>query len=640
MEQLALNFVPLKNQNFSIDVYRKIRKDDDPKNEDRAIFSLHLPIDQSVQGQGKSPENPYQQYWLSFAYKDGFELCRYSSQAEKALTIRYIFDSLVNHCRSILDEETHFRVLITRATKKIKFILTHHHEGDEVVWISPYYLDYKYQFGYMIDFKFDVKRTQTFNRRIQQLSLSLDNEYKSNRNLYFDKFEKIKEFAKNFYGSIFKNTIFDFGGFCQLPSTALNGKRYVFAANQEDSFPSTGLNKYGPFGKVDKPVIFYFLRFESEKDKAFKLYNALLGKEFPDNRFYKGLQQTYGLTIDQDNIKGLLAEKHQSSVAIEDAAQRLVDKHPNHQLVILAFSPRKEDEGNNKRRYLNIKYNFAQKQIPVQFVQYNTITNAYSLKAAIPNLALAIFAKLGGKPWKVKPITDDCLVVGISQTVHRRPEKRIKKYVAYSVLLDTGGIYKSLEVLSTEDEIGSHIDKLKERLFSVLKETDQKYKKIVLHVTYKLRRKELEAITQVLDRLDQNIELVVLRINTENDFWGFDQSKSHLTPLKNQYIPLSETKYLIWLDGLNNQSEEPTKRYSGPVYADFHYSNRELSRDDQHRYLQDLLNLSGANWRGLNAKAVPVSVYYCKLVSEYVKDFKEILDVDNLQSEFLNPWFL
>ena len=37
--------------------------------------------------------------------------------------------------------------------------------------------------------------------------------------------------------------------------------------------------------------------------------------------------------------------------------------------------------------------------------------------------------------------------------------------------------------------------------------------------------------------------------------------------------------------------------------------------------LQDLVNLSGANWRGFNAKSAPVSVFYCHLVADLVHDF-------------------
>ena len=32
--------------------------------------------------------------------------------------------------------------------------------------------------------------------------------------------------------------------------------------------------------------------------------------------------------------------------------------------------------------------------------------------------------------------------------------------------------------------------------------------------------------------------------------------------------------------------------------------------DNELNYLQDILNLSGSNWRGFNAKSMPISIYY------------------------------
>jgi hypothetical protein len=55
--------------------------------------------------------------------------------------------------------------------------------------------------------------------------------------------------------------------------------------------------------------------------------------------------------------------------------------------------------------------------------------------------------------------------------------------------------------------------------------------------------------------------------------------------------------------------------------------------------LQDLINLSGANWRGFNAKSAPVSVFYCHLVADLVHDFQQGgLPLPQVQD--IRPWFL
>lgn len=627
MKKIALNFVPLQEQIFDINVFTKERDNHDFKNEDSEIFALTI---------GDEKE----QFWFSFFPKNDFTPVVYKSNENIYLTLRYIFKTLCDRCIKTLVEKNEYTIETHFASQKVRFIIKSYDEGNQIVWLSPYFLETTQKFGFLLDFKFAVNQGQSFSRKIQQLSLSLNGEYKSNNNLYYDKFNMLKSFARFYYKKTFANSIIDFAGFTQLDSFQLQNKTYIFGNNEEANYPSTGLKKSGPYKKVNQSALFYFLRNEDEKDKALKLYTALRGENLDDNKFYGGLEETYKLTINQNNIKGLNSDKYKFVDEIEQVAIEIKNKHPDEKIIIFAFSPRKEEGGAGQKRYLTIKYGFAQQNIPVQFVQYSTVTSPYALKSSIPNIALAVFSKLGGEPWKVKSSGEDCLVLGISQTIYRKAGSKAKKFIAYSVLLDTGGIYKSLEVLSNEENIESYFAKLKISLKKVLTEETKKYKKVVLHVTFKLKIKELNIIKETLSGFDSEIDFVVIRINTENDFWGYEQTQHHLTPSRNTCISIADTKYLIWLEGTKSNFDSPEKRYSGPMYVDFFYTSKPLNENDKRTYLQDLLNLSGANWRGLNAKAVPVSVYYCKLVSEYIKDFKEVLNIEELKNEFSNPWFL
>ncbi len=636
MNVLAINFLPLKVQNFQFKIYRKQRINNEKRIENR-MLSFRLPISLT---EPKTEEN----YWVCFEEEEGFEEFTCQETTNPFLCVNYLLHELYSQCQDKINEGNDFTIQYG-VYKKVKFVIDNHAEGNEIVWLTPYFLESKKQFGFLIDFKFEKKKEQIFNRQVQLLSLSLNNQYRPNSSLYFEKFAKLKIFLKKYYSLIFKESNLDFTGFVQFSYNHLKSKEYLFHNNIASSTPTNGLNSLGPNKSVSENVIFYFFRKESEKEKAFKFYNALIGQEFKDDKFYKGFSQTYGVTLDNTNIKGIDSDKYTSPKALGELADHLSQKHENERIIILAFSQKKELVGNEKKKYLNVKYAFAQKEIPVQFILYSTVTNPVSLRSAISNLALAIFSKLGGIPWKVKPENEDCLVIGIGQAYHRKINSitnlvDTKKYIAYSVLLDTSGIYKRLEVLSMAENFNSYLEKLREQLVKVLSEVTDKYKKIAIHVPFKIKRKELDLITKAVNEINSEIEIVVIKINIDNDFWGYDQAKSHLTPNKDIYLSLSDKKYLLWLDGLGKYDNEPKKRYSGPILIDFLYSNKEINNINKPSYIQDILNLSGANWRGLNAKATPVSVYYCKLVSDYIKDFKETLDVDELHNKFKNPWFL
>ena len=79
------------------------------------------------------------------------------------------------------------------------------------------------------------------------------------------------------------------------------------------------------------------------------------------------------------------------------------------------------------------------------------------------NIALQIFTKLGGIPWKVKPAYDNCLIIGIGQA-HRLGVAGIQKYFAYCVATDSSGLYKKIAVLSHTNLRATYIDDLQRSL--------------------------------------------------------------------------------------------------------------------------------------------------------------------------------
>ena len=110
-----------------------------------------------------------------------------------------------------------------------------------------------------------------------------------------------------------------------------------------------------------------------------------------------------------------------------------------------------------------------------------------------------------------------------------------------------------------------------------------------------------------------------------------------MVPYESSYIRLSDSEFLVWTEGLNYQNPKPLKRYGNPLYIQFFYTNQQSY--DKKLLLQDILNLSGANYRGFNAKALPVSLYYPKLMSNFYKHFKEI-NIDQISIGTDKLWFI
>ena len=104
-------------------------------------------------------------------------------------------------------------------------------------------------------------------------------------------------------------------------------------------------------------------------------------------------------------------------------------------------------------------------------------------------------------------------------------------------------------------------------------------------------------------------------------------------------VRISRDEFLVWFEGLQYDHRTVGKMIANPLHVKFTYPREGLSRHTKLNHLQDAINLSGANWRGFNAKAMPVSVYYAQLIATYVKEF-EAHKLPTVDVDTLTPWFL
>lgn len=81
------------------------------------------------------------------------------------------------------------------------------------------------------------------------------------------------------------------------------------------------------------------------------------------------------------------------------------------------------------------------------------------------------------------------------------------------------------------------------------------------------------------------------------------------------------------------------QKIGNPIHIKFLRSDGVSDKNDL-EYLQDAINLSGANWRGFNAKQTPISIYYAKIVADYTSAFNNFEEFDKTHFSNNLPWFL
>ena len=651
---LRLNFLALENQEFLYCVYRKVCSSPDEQRREEDIFRYSFPVD--VENEARV------NYWVSFTQREGFQSYDCTPETNRRLSVRYLCYLLTQSVQANLEAENYdLEEVVFR--QGVDIIVARHAKGTERIWIEPCYLAPAHKFGFLVDFHFRTKDRFSFDREVQRLSLSLDRQGYSNKDFYADKYRKIQSFLKDAGSRVFTNNVgngtlsvnFDME---MVESSRLNPRRFVFANNSEHLIPFAGVDRFGPLKPLDKPVRFALIYSTADRPLVNELASALVGrsKEVP----FKGLQQIFHMQVGKSYI---LEVPHLTSGNVQVMVEQL--KHEQNNSPDATLLPLVVMTKNDPDTYRKLKYELLKENFSVQVVSTELIRNRATFKWSVANIALQIFAKAGGEPWRVVPTTHKCVIFGIGQA-HEDKDGEIQRYFSYLVCTDTTGLYRRSDVLGASTDETTYLSQLKKKILDVMKEElSTGYTRCVLHVPFKVRHKELKAIEEAIVALKQQpenvqVQFVVLRINSDTKYFGYADTNS-LIPYESTFVRVSNSPstYLVWFEGLQIGNPVVKKRPSGPVQIEFAWPRRmrddleghqnislkeaeellmlPLKEAEERQLLQDVLNLAGCNWRGFNAKLLPISIFYCQLIAKHMRLFG---DSSIKLGTTPNPWFL
>ncbi|MEO0144972.1 MAG: Piwi domain-containing protein [candidate division WOR-3 bacterium] len=611
---ITLNFLPIENQEFNFYIYYRLPSHSEKKWSEE-IRQYKLPDEN-----GK-----YKHFWVSFEEFENSSKKEISSSSNIELTKFYLFTLLKT---KLMEAKINF---IQKENERNfapnhLYIITEDTEwGKKTIRIEPYYLKIKKKFGFLVDYKFLKSHDIPFNRHIQRLSFSLDENYKSNVNFHIDKYDYIMNFLINNLSkfSNIREDIKILNNFEELEYFSLKVKRYIFSGLKEDNSQFNGMMQYGPYVSINNFIKYVYIYHAEHKDYVNDLIKALKGIEY---KTFEGLKK---LKLPDQTEKNTIEIQIKSFDEDPEIFLSTINKNENPILIVIF--PKKEE-----KFYYTIKNYCLKKDIPLQTVHLETIIDKNKLKWSVSGIALQILAKLGGIPWIVKSENTDCLIVGIGQSIEKDNHNKPIRFIAYAVLLKSSGEFLAIEPLAQTDTKDAYINEISQKIAELLRKYSE-YKKVVFHIPEKIKFATIKTIEDVLKNHVKDIELYIIRVNDDSKFFGYDINNNSLIPYESSYIQLSHKEFLLWTEGLNYHNPTPRKRYSNPIYIDFYYSNQD--RVDYKLFLQDILNLSGANYRGFNAKSLPVSMFYPKLISSFYKHFKKYGLALNIEKKN-KMWFL
>ena len=631
MNGIALNFLRLTDLQFSIRLYRfPFIEDQRPEYGDERAVRRSMDIDGCSQS-----------FWTLFQNADGGVEVVLQAFDNIYATVDALRMGLIDSCRYHLKSED-FRV-IDGVRRHVEIVVGRFGEGLQVMSLEPYFLRSINSFGFLADFRFHPEEAHRGTRRALELSLALSTNGQRNVNYYADRYANLAAFVKDYIPTIFPLALP--GGIevsvephlTQLKQTRLEVKRYIVGSNREAKSQFMGVKSSGPLKRGPADVLLYFLYRAEDRRLSHALFRALRGDSFAT---FLGMERMFGVKLSRENVRGATL-KGFGPEEVERARDDVVRAASGRTVVPVVLTPfGRFDEPKENAPYWSLKHAFLSQRLPIQVVSTETVSNREKLKWSAAGIGLQVFAKAGGTPWRIRPKTEHCLVVGIGQA-HRVRKKKIERYFAYSVVSDSSGIFEEVRVLAESGSEDSYLENFTRNLHAIIDEYETRFRNVVVHTTFSVRRRELESIANVLEqrRRTKRGEFVALKFNDRNRFFGFASEHNSRVPYESTVVKLSGSEYLVWFEGLQYGRPVVREMVAAPLHIRFIFPQGELTHGQQQAYLQDAINLSGANWRGFNAKSLPVSVYYAQLIARYLKEFEEHR-LPNVDVNILTPWFL
>jgi len=443
-------------------------------------------------------------------------------------------------------------------------------------------------------------------------------------------YNNIKEFYKNHLLNLESNTLkIQSGGFLSVPDEYIDtiyfgNNEMVFKNNQTDINAATGMRDYGSFkpSPIAKETQFIFIYENS--DDANKLYQYFKNgfKHFP------GLQTYVGVSPTLVDLKLKYDRKKLKKNFDEFLSEKLPDNNYEQYFVILITPFKKEEKSET---YYYIKEGLLKKGITSQFISYQSIRSEY-FHFYLPNIAIAILAKLGGIPWKLKEQSYKELIIGFNT-------KKINdtKYIGSAVFFDNQGYLKNVNSYEGED-LNKISSDLKQAIKTFREENYEELKRVVIH-TYKPYGKAEREIERLLRKeLKLDIPLIYIEINDVKTTAEvcFDENYNYGMPTSGTYVKTGRNEYLLFNNTRYKKKPLRSVAEEWPIKLRIYTGNNVIF--DKKRLISQVYEFSRLYWKGLKQKSQPVTTIYSKLIADYAGNFIESIPKNKITQK--TPWFL
>ena len=447
-----------------------------------------------------------------------------------------------------------------------------------------------------------------------------------------NRYQKFYEAITGFYNAYLNTEDFkalmalNSDGFVQVSKSKTGGvnqhsNRLLFGNQHSEISPLNGVREYGPYDLSPAGKITFFFIYHKDDEEAAKTVDAFL-------RF--GTGRLKGLTA---LIKTPYATIKNSRIVFQDrenpwpeiykaVTDRAFPSDVQHFAIYLSPISKNTSHTQRKKIYYRIKELLLNKRVLSQVVDAGKVLNNKSFHLYLPNIAIAILAKLNGTPWRLDTILKKELVVGVG--AYKSTLAGVQ-YIASAFSFSNTGKFNRFECFrqnQTRELAGSIIRAVKDYV-----SINEGISRLIIHFFKDMSRKEYLPIEEGLNRLNLDIPAFIVSINkTESrDIVAFDLNWKNLIPHSGTFINLGRGEYLLFNNTryLNNGFRE-SEGFPFPIKLRLSCNEPELAGD--HKTVRELIDqvyqFSRMYWKSVSQQNLPVTIKYPEIVAEMFPHFE------------------
>jgi hypothetical protein len=464
------------------------------------------------------------------------------------------------------------------------------------------------------------------------------------RNTYLEYYQKISSFYDEYLKSqkIVENIHFISETFNRVDEKRIQKTKFVSNYlkfnNQKDYNIYSGLKNYGPYKVPNTSNLRFIFVFRNDDvhrataNKLFHIFTTGLTNTFP------GLKDYVKINFQLADINKIILETSELTTEFESKLSSYsFDPLLQYFVVLLTDHKKVDDTEGNSEEYYKLKYSLLKRGILSQFIFYKNVSEP-NFKYHLPNIAVAMLAKLGGIPWKLDTIAKNKLVIGFGV-------KRIGNltYLGNTLCFKEDGEFYKFETYE-RNNINTLGEALQDSILSLLVSEHIVPDKLIIHYYKTLSEEEADQIETILKRLKLDIPFIVLTINDtkSKDYVFFDVSSKDIMPVSGTILELKpQSEYLLANNERHTENQiYSIRKYPFPLKIKVNRPTNTLyDIFDVKELVDEVYSFSRIYWKSINQVSLPVTIAYSKIVAELAAHFPDHKLPDE-KIAHSNLWFL